>query len=243
MTERPPPPDLAPPDPRTQRDEAPARPPPPDALPPGVFSARLPTMPMKAVTPEDPKVSRRRFVRLGLGGAALLGVGGVLAWQTSGYEVSAETAARLYALSPKEYLIVSALAARMLRRDAEDLPTPEELEAALAIDVLVARLDADNRRDLLRLLHALEHVLPLSVGVASRFTRASGPEQDLVLQAMSEHSVGLLRGAFSALKSLCVMAYFSSPLTWGAIGYDGPLVSRPAEGWVEAARLGRGASG
>ena len=112
----------------------------------------------------------------------------------------------------------------------------------VAIDVLVARLDPANRADLVRLLHLLEHALPLSAGVFSRFTRASGEEQDLVLRSMEASSQPMLRGAFVALKSLCVMAYFSQPLTWGAIGYDGPLVGRPASGWVEAARLLRSGS-
>lgn len=188
---------------------------------------------------EPARIARRRFLRLGLGGTALLGLGGTLAYQTSGYDVSEATRARLVSLSAKEFLVVSAVAARMLRRDAGDLPTPEEVDAAFAIDALVARLDAGNRRDLVRLLHALEHVVPLSAGVFSRFSHASGADQDRVLDAMSRSSVGLLRGAFDGLKSLCVMAYFSHPLTWGAIGYDGPLVARPREGWVAAARLAR----
>lgn len=239
---RPPPPTIEPP--HAVKQPEPARPPPPTAPPPNVFTTRLPTMPLQAAAAEDPKVSRRRLVRLGVGGALVLGIGGTLAFQTSGYEVSAEIAARLEALSPKEFLIVSALAARILRRDADDLPLPEEVDAALTIDALVSQLDEANRRDLLRLLHALEHALPLSVGVPSRFTRASAEDQDAVLRAMSESSVGLLRGAFSALKSLCVMAYFSHPLSWGAIGYDGPWVNRPAEGWVAAARLtGRSGGG
>ena len=151
--------------------------------------------------------------------------------------------ARLYALTPKEFLIVSALAARILRRDADDLPRPEEVDAAFSIDLFIARMDAANRRDLLRLLHALEHVLPISAGVFSRFSRAGGEEQDLVLMAMQTSSQPLLRGAFVALKSLCALAYFSHPLTWGAIGYDGPLVARPPEGWVAAARLTRDGGG
>lgn len=217
---------------------------PPDRTPvPGTTEPTVPIPDRAPKRPADRAMGRRRFVRLGLGGAVLLGLGGTLAYQTSGYDVPDAVRARLYALTAKEFLIVSALAARILRRDADDLPTPEEVEAAFAIDLFVARMDAANRRDLLRLLHALEHVLPLSAGVLSRFSRATGEEQDLVLASMERSSQGLLRGAFVALKSLCALAYFSHPLTWGPIGYDGPLVDRPAEGWVAAARLGRGAGG
>lgn len=213
---------------------------PPDRTPaPGTLEPTV-RLPDRRPKPRpDPAISRRRFVRLGVGGAVVLGLGGTLAYQTSGYEIPDAVRARLYALTPKEYIVVSALAARILRRDADDLPLPEEVEAAISIDLFVARMDAANRRDLLRLLHALEHVLPLSAGVFSRFTRASGEEQDRVLRTMEASSQGILRGAFVALKSLCALAYFSHPLTWGAIGYDGPLVARPAEGWVAAARLSR----
>jgi hypothetical protein len=206
-----------------------------------------PSKPASAA-PEDPaRVSRRRFVRLGVGGALLLGAGGIFAYQTSGYELAPEVAAGLYALSPKEYLVLRAIAARMLRPDEpaegeEAYPGPASLDVASAIDVFVARLDDANRTDLKRLIHLVEHGLPITAGETSRFTRLSGEAQDRVLEAMETSPVGLLRGAFNALKSLCVMAYFASPLTWGPIGYDGPLVRRPPEGWVEAARLSRGAS-
>lgn len=187
-----------------------------------------------------PKVSRRRWIRVGIGGSIALGLGGALAWNVSGYSVDAAIAARLVALSPKEYRVVEALASRMVRPDADDLPTPEELEVAIAIDDLVARLDPANRADLRRLLHLLEHALPLLSGHVSRFTRLDGQARDHVLRAMSESGTLLLRGGFAALKSLCAMAYWSSPRTWGAIGYDGPLVDRPAGGWVSAARLESG---
>ncbi len=197
--------------------------------------------------PEPAKVSRRRFVRLGVGGALLLGAGGILAYQTSGYELTSTEVAALYALSPKELIVVRAVAARMLRADEPEegeaaYPAPEELDVAGAIDIFVARLDDANRRDLKRLIHLVEHGLPLAAGFTTRFTRLDGSRQDRVLEAMETSSIGLLRGAFSALKSLCAMAFFSSPLTWEPIGYDGPLVRRPREGWVEAARLGRRSS-
>lgn len=191
----------------------------------------------KAVlTPEQR--SRRRFLRVGLVGATVLAVGGVLKWQTSGYDVSEDTARHLRALSPKEYLIVAALAARILRADSPDMPSAADVDVALFIDGMVARLDAANRTDLLRLLNVLEHALPLSSGRRGRFTHLDGAGQDAVLTAMMTSPVGLVRGAFGALKSLCVMGYFRDARTWAGIGYDGPLVGRPAAGWTAAANLG-----
>jgi len=188
--------------------------------------------------PSAQQRGRRRFLRLGLAGTAALAAGAVLAWQTSGYEVPDATARTLIALSAKEYLVVAAVAARILRSDGADFPSADDVDAALFIDKMVARVDPANRTDLLRLLHLLEHVIPLQSGRAGRFTRLDGAGQDAVLTAMMTSPVGLVRGAFEALKSLCVMAYFRDPRTWGAIGYDGPLVGRPREGWTDLATLG-----
>ncbi len=187
--------------------------------------------------PPDRTRGRRRFLRVGLAGGAALAVGGVLAWNVSGYEVPAETARTLRALGPKEFLVVQAIAARIVRPDAPDMPSPDEVGVAPFVDGLVARLDAANRTDLLRLLHVVEHVLPLGSGYASRFTRLPGPAQDVVLTAMMTSRVPLLRGAFEALKSLCVMGYFRDARSWVGLGYDGPLVGRPVGGWVGAERL------
>lgn len=192
----------------------------------------------KKPPPTAQQKSRRRFLRIGLAGTAALAAGGVLAWQMSGYDAPEATVRRLRALSPKEYLIVSAVAARILRADAPDVPSAADVEVALFIDGMVARLDPANRADLLSLLHLLEHALPLRSGYTSRFTHLDGARQDAVLTAMMTSSVGLVRGAFEALKSLCVMGYFRDARTWGAIGYDGPLVGRPSAGWFDAAQLG-----
>lgn len=187
--------------------------------------------------PADPKkITRRRFLRLGIGGAVVLGAGGVLAWQTTGYSVADDVQRRLQALSPKEYLVARAVAARMMRPDRRDLPTPDQVEAAIHMDMLVARLDDASKADLKHLLHAVEHLFPLATGRVTRFTRLDGAAQDAVLTSMMTSSTLLLRGAFEALKGLAAMAYFRDERTWTPIGYDGPLVGRPASGWASRRR-------
>ena len=76
----------------------------------------------------------------------------IFAYQTAGYDLEASVAQSLYALSAKEYVIVRAVAARMLRADeppegTAPYPAPEELGVASQIDVFVARLDDANRRE------------------------------------------------------------------------------------------------
>ena len=180
---------------------------------------------------DDARVSRRRFFRIGIAGAVVLGAGGALLWLDHGYDVPPDVRAKLTTLSAKEYRIVEAIVARMMRPDAPDLPTPADVGAALRVDALVASLDEATLRDLKRLLQVVEHALPLRAGHATRFTKLSGEAQDAVLEDMQTSSVKLLRGAFESLKSLAAMSYFRDPRTWRAIDYDGPLVARPAGGW------------
>jgi len=173
-------------------------------------------------------MSRRRFLRRGIAGAVLLGAGGLLAHRCSGYEVPDRITDRLTVLRPKEVAVLFAVAGRVLRGAS---PAPEVEGMALALDRLIARLESRSRSDLMQLLNVIEHLLPLRSGHVGRFTRLEGSARDDVLRAMERSSIGMLRGAFDALKSLCCLAYYGRPGGWAAIGYDGPLVGRPAGGW------------
>src|SRR5688572_30579200 len=143
-------------------------------------------VPQGAALPRPPwhtRISRRRLLRAGLAGGALLGLGGVLAWHTLGYRVPWAVERRLRTLSPKEYLIVAAAAARILRTDDPAYPSPEDVDAAFFVDQLAAGLEPAALDDLKKLLHVLEHALPISTGRPDRFTRLEGDAQDAVLRA------------------------------------------------------------
>lgn len=134
-------------------------------------------------------------------------------------------------LSPKEYRIVEAAAERILRSDRREDPTAHEVAAADFVDRYVASLEEWQQRDLKKLLHLLEHGLPVSAGKLGRFTRMDGEARDAVLRSMMTSSIGMVRGAFDVLKAVCAMAYYRDPRTWRAIGYDGPWVARPPGGF------------
>jgi len=188
---------------------------------------------MLPVTGPARTTSRRRFLAIG-GGALALAAGAVAVVRTRGYDVPAEVEAKLEAFSPWQYVVVQHVARRIAAPDREgdaSIPTPDATDVAGFVDGYVARLPGPLKRDLLRALAFVEHLAPLSVGCASRFTRLSASDQDRVLASLESSGQDLLRGAFDGLKSLVFMGYYRDPRTWRILSYDGPRVNRPDEGW------------
>ena len=169
---------------------------------------------------------------------AVIGTGSVLAIvRTTGYAVDPARAAKLRVLSPWQLVLVDALLARLCAPDVpygEDgaPPTPAEVGASEFVDEFLASSDAPVRRDCLALFSLVEHGYPIACGERRRFTALDAHAQDRVLAHLESSSVDMLRGAFAALKSLALMAYYRDPRTWGVLAYDGPLVGRPDKGWT-----------
>ncbi len=171
--------------------------------------------------------TRRKLL---VGGALLLVGSAVAVVRTRGYDVPPER--KLVALSPWQFLVVEAVARRIAARDKDDAPTPDEIDVAGFIDRYVAEMPAPLRRDLGRMFGYIEHVAPVSSGHASRFTRLPGDAQDDVLRGIESSASDLLRGGFDGVKSLVFMGYYRDARTWKILGYEGPLVNRPAGGWT-----------
>jgi hypothetical protein len=169
-------------------------------------------------------VSRRRFLRSSLVGAALLGAAAVIGRSSSGYRIDADVARRLRVLSPKEYLIFIAVARRILAPDAPDAPAPDALNVGLFVDGYLARLDAALRDDLRALLHLVEHASgPLRLR-ASRFTHMSDGEKDAALAAWQSSRLALRRQGLQALRALAFLGYYRDARTWPMLGYTGPML-------------------
>jgi hypothetical protein len=157
---------------------------------------------------------------------------GLAFFRTTGYAVPKTI--ELEAISGWQWVFVTHVARRIAAADRPDdpsIPSPDEVDVAGFIDGYVARMPAALRRDLLRAFTYVEHVAPLGLGYLSRFTRLSPAEQDKVLASLETSQTDLLRGAFEGLKSLVFMGYYRDARTWKILGYDGPLLNRPAGGW------------
>jgi hypothetical protein len=141
---------------------------------------------------------------------------------------------KLLALAPWGYVVVQHAARRIVAADRPEdpnIPAADAVEVAGFVDAWIARMPQKVRVDLGRFLAYLEQLAPLASGHASRFTRLQPLAQDEVLAAVEASSSDLLRAGFEGLKALVFSGYYSDARTWGILGYDGPLVGRPATGW------------
>lgn len=173
-------------------------------------------------------LTRRGFLRAGLVGGVLLGGAAIVGRSLSGYHLDAATAKRLRALSPKEYLVMQAVARRVLAPDAADAPSPDSVDVAGAVDAYVAKLPAAVQRDVRALLQLVEHGSSLFRGGATRFTHLSPEAQDAVLADWQRSSLTVRRRGFQALRTLAFLGYWRDDRTWPIIGYSGPMLPKRA---------------
>jgi hypothetical protein len=197
----------------------------------------------------DPAPTRRsflrRFARAGVALGVLGGTGIVAAIRTSGYRVDPARAAKLKSIAPWQLAVIDAAAARMCAADVPydapgAPPTPLEVGVGEFFDAFVAACDRSIARDCKAMIGFVEHAWPLVCGELHRFTALPADRQDAVLAKMESSSSEMVCGAFHSLKSLLMMAYWRDPRTWGVVGYDGPLVNRPFDGWTPKKYLVRG---
>jgi len=188
-------------------------------------------MPQSATHVEG-RFSRRRLFETGLAAVLVLGGVATAAVRTSGYVVDGDR--KLTALKAWQYVVIQHAARRITASDRPydtSIPSADDVDVAGFVDTWVSRMAPRTRRDLGALLAFVEHIAPLGCGLPSRFTRLSAPEQDRVLRSIEASAAEILRAGFDGLKALVFMGYYRDVRTWKILGYDGPLVARPAEGW------------
>jgi hypothetical protein len=168
---------------------------------------------------------RRRFLRRGLVGGALLIVAGAAPFAFRSTRLRQPRGA-LRLLSPEEYSVLAAAAARIVPGDGAgpSWPSADALDCAGKIDGLMAQVHPDVGRDFRRLLRLMESGLAgaLLAGSPRPFTRAAPAEQDARLEAWRTSRLAVLRSGYQAVKRLAHATYYASPETYALIGYPGP---------------------
>jgi long-chain-alcohol oxidase len=175
---------------------------------------------------EAPNLDRRKFIKRGLAGGALLLLAGALPLAFRSTAIGRRPRRELRLLSLEEYAVLAAIAARVVPGDGAGptWPSAEQLDCAGKIDALLAGVHPDVGSDFRRLLRLFESgVLGALTAASPRpFTRATPADQDARLEAWRRSRLALLRSGYQALKRLAQATYFSSPEVYSLIGYPGP---------------------
>ena len=176
------------------------------------------------------RLGRRAWLQVLTVAASALGVGGAVAFvRTEGYDLERSITDRLRTLDPAQYVVVRALARRIVAPDVSlgvaAAPSPDELGVTEFVDSYLAGMRPRLRRDFLRMVQFVEQLAPLGSGLLSRFSSLSATDQDRVLASLEQSRVGPLRAGFQAIKSVIMLGYYRDPRTFRILGYGGPLVS------------------
>lgn len=99
----------------------------------------------------------------------------------------------------------------------------QESEAIRFLDRFIAQLDAGQRMQLSAAFHLLEHTPLLFHGFLPRFSRLSPERQARCLEGWRDGG-SLRRPLYAGLKELILLAHYSLPSSWAALGYNGPMV-------------------
>lgn len=173
-----------------------------------------------------PTPSRRAFLKGSLFGALLLEAG-------ARWPVRRARAAAPAWLTVEDRDLVHAVAGAMLRGT---LPVAGP-ERSRALDLTLAGVERSIRhqpahvRDELRELFNLLQMAPvrlLMCGFWSPWSEAEEDDIDAFLSSWRESRIELLRLSYLSLQELITSSFFSEPMAWARIGYEGPPeIARP----------------
>lgn len=172
-------------------------------------------------------MSRRTVLKYGLGGAAVLALGGIgLAVRDT---VKRQPHRPLQVLSARDFSILWAVAETLLpgakaQGDTPAFPTASDVRVAEKVDAFLARSDPGVQTEVRQVLGLLENALAGSLfdGRFQSFTASDPQAQAQALDAWRHSKLQVRRTAFRALHGLCAAAYYASPEVYPSVGYPGP---------------------
>ena len=180
-----------------------------------------------------PATTRRGFLRLA-GTTAAFGALAQLRVLPAGALGCAAAAPSGRFFDASETEILTQLMERITDTGLPGAPRVRETRAVATVDTVCLGLDP-----------AVSGVLPLALRLfewgpllfdfrLARFSTLSPAEQDASLHGWMTSRLALRRMAFTGVRNLCFMGWYSQPEVWPLIGYQGPLLRRGAAATVPA---------
>lgn len=169
-------------------------------------------------------LSRRSFLALAGGSAALASIAGLRAMPAAALDAAPGTAGFFL---PRDREILTQVVERMVDTGEAGAPAVRATRTIETIDALCARLDPASTAPLPALLRLVEWGPLLFERRLARFTGLDGAGQDAALRGWMTSGLALRRMGFFALRNLALLGYWSQDETWPLVGYAGPLLRRP----------------
>jgi hypothetical protein len=163
-------------------------------------------------------VRRRRLLKLGLWGGALLALGGAGLHLVPSL-VRYRPRRPLEVLDEAGFNVLGHVAACVV-----DAPGCDPVEVAHLIDRVLSLGAPESAADFRKLLGLLESGLAglLLDGRPRNFSRLGREAQQAALLCFRDSRLVARRSGYHALRKLCAAAYYSREASWAAIGYPGP---------------------
>ncbi|MCW8155502.1 twin-arginine translocation pathway signal protein [Stutzerimonas stutzeri] len=171
----------------------------------------------------DPSVNRRRLLKIGLLGGAILAGGGLL---SRTFRASADGAASGFVvLRDSELPMLRRLIPLLLEGSAPSEVMPQAVQDTLAsLDQGLHHLSPALLSQVRQLFDVLS--LPLTrgplTGIWSGWDAASDDQLRAFLLRWQNSSLALLRQGHASLLQMILMAWYASPASWAHCGYPGP---------------------
>lgn len=127
-----------------------------------------------------------------------------------------------------EAAVIAAAATALIPNSPGPLPSPgpSGLEVARNVDRFVEGMPDMMLLEIHGMFGLIEHGTLLG-GFARRFTRLE-PAERLDCLVNIRQKGGKFAQAFKGIRDLCLLGWYADRRTWKSIGYDGPLLERPA---------------
>lgn len=166
-------------------------------------------------------ITRRGFLKRGLGGAVALGAAGLLPAGCAKYPAAP---AGLLVLSAKEYAVLNAAAVIYVGAD----PSQEGLDVAGFFDGVLSGQRTWVQKQVKQALALFEFGPLLFAFTPKSFTRLDRAAQAAYVDGWAQSGIAFRRTVHWAIRQICLSSYYLQSGAWKAIHYEGPWIGRMA---------------
>jgi hypothetical protein len=167
-------------------------------------------------------LSRRRFLKYGLGTASVLLMGG--AGSLLALRGSAPDPGGLRCLTTHEYRTLARLAEALYPRGGAFELGAADLDLARDVDAFLADAAHWDRHDVKRALVLLEFGPVVFDHRLVTFSHLSEDERRAHFESWMTGASDARRQAATAFRAILALRFYDRPQAWAAIGYEGPFV-------------------